>query len=73
MLDAEYYRLNSKGKRVYNGYKTWQHLHRRQPPAARRPLEALPGQAGALRGVLRATDTANNVSKPVKKRFEIVG
>jgi len=22
-LDGEYYRFNSKGKRVYNGYKTW--------------------------------------------------
>lgn len=22
-LDAEYYRFNAKGKRVYNGYKTW--------------------------------------------------
>jgi plastocyanin len=70
-LDAEYYRLNSKGKRVYNGYKTWKafigvnHL----TLAARwKHFRARPGR---YETVLRATDSSANVSKPVKKRFTI--
>lgn len=72
-LDAEYYRFNSRGKRVYNGYKTWisfigiNHL----TLAARwKHFRAKPG---SYETVLRATDTSENVSKPVKKRFTIVG
>jgi plastocyanin len=72
-LDAEYYRLNSKGKRVYNGYKVWDafigvnHL----TLAARwKHFRAKPGR---YQVVLRATDASENVSKPVKKAFTISG
>jgi plastocyanin len=72
-LDGEYYRFNSKGKRVYNGYKTWDafigvnHL----TLAARwKHFRAKPGR---YQVVLRATDTSENVSKPVKKTFTIAG
>lgn len=73
MLDAEYYRLNWKGKRVYNGYKTWRTfigVNHVKLAARWKHFRARPGRYEV---VLRATDTANNVSKPVKKRFEILG
>jgi plastocyanin len=70
-LDGEYYRFNSKGKRVYNGFKTWDtfigvnHL----TLAARwKHFRAKPGR---YQVVLRATDSSENVSKPVKKTFTI--
>jgi plastocyanin len=72
VLDAEYYRFNSKGKRVYNGYKTWNTfigVNHVKLGARWKHFRAKPGRYEV---VLRATDTANNVSKPVKKRFEIV-
>ena len=72
-LDAEYYRLNSKGKRVYNGYKTWNAfigINRFALAARWRHFRAKPGR---YKVVLRATDTAENVSKPVTERFAIVG
>ena len=73
VLDAEYYRLNSKGKRVYNGYRTWNTfigVNHVKLGARWKHFRAKPGRYEV---VLRATDTSNNVSKPVKKRFEIVG
>lgn len=72
-LDAEYYRLNSKGRRVYNGYKTWQAfigINHLRLGARWRHFRARPGRYEA---VLRATDQSANVSKPVKKRFTIAG
>lgn len=72
-LDAEYYRFNSKGKRVYNGYKTWDAfigVNHLTLGARWAHFRAKPGRYEA---VLRATDTADNVSKPVKKRFTILG
>jgi plastocyanin len=72
MLDAEYYRFNSRGKRVYNGYKTWQTfigVNHLKLGARSKHFRARPGRYEV---VLRATDTANNVSKSIKKRFEIV-
>jgi plastocyanin len=72
-LDAEYYRYNSKGKRVYNGFKTWtafigvNHL---KLGARWKHFRARPGRYLA---VLRATDEAENSSKPVRKRFTIAG
>ena len=72
-LDAEYYRFNSKGKRVYNGYETWKTfigINRVALAARGKHFRARPGRYEA---VLRATDTAANVSKPVKKRFTILG
>jgi plastocyanin len=72
-LDAEYYRLNSKGRRVYSGYKTWDAfigINHLTLAARWKHFRAKPGRYEA---VLRATDTAENVSKPVKKRFTITG
>lgn len=72
-LDAEYYRLNSKGRRVYNGYKTWDTfigINRLKLGARWKHFRARPGRYEA---VLRATDTSANVSKPVKKHFTIAG
>jgi plastocyanin len=72
-LDAEYYRFSSKGKRVYNGYQTWKTfigINRVALGARWKHFRAEPGRYEA---VLRATDSAENVSKPVKKRFMILG
>jgi plastocyanin len=71
-LDAEYYRLNSKGKRTYSGYKVWNTfigINHLTLAARWKHFKARPGRYEV---VLRATDTAANVSKPVKKRFEIL-
>ena len=72
LLDAEYYRFNSKGRRVYNGYRTWDTfigINHLRLGARWKHFRAKPGRYEA---VLRATDSANNVSKPVRKRFEIL-
>lgn len=72
-LDAEYYRLNSRGKRTYSGYKVWETfigINHLTLAARWKHFKARPGRYEV---VLRATDTANNVSKPVTKRFEIAG
>ncbi len=72
-LDSEYYRFNSKGRRVYNGFKTWpafigvNHL---RLGARWKHFRARPGRYLA---VLRATDEAANESKPLRRRFTIVG
>jgi plastocyanin len=71
-LDVEYYRLNSKGRRVYNGYKTWTTfigINHLKLATRWKHFRAKPGRYEA---VLRATDTAQNVSKPVTKRFTII-
>jgi plastocyanin len=71
-LDAEYYRLNSKSRRVYNGYKTWTTfigINHLKLAARWKHFRAKPGRYEA---VLRTTDTAQNVSKPVTKRFTII-
>ena len=73
LLDAEYYRLNSKGRRVYNGYKTWEifiGINNLKLAARWKHFRARPGRYEV---VLRAVDTAQNVSKPVTKRFTILG
>jgi len=72
-LDAEYYRFNSKSKRVYNGFKAWgafigiNHL---RLGARWKHFRARPGRYLA---VLRASDEAANESKPLRVRFTIVG
>lgn len=71
-LDAEYYRFNSKGRRVYNGYRTWDAfigINHVKLAARSKHFRAKPGRYEV---VLRTTDTSNNVAKPVKKRFEIL-
>jgi plastocyanin len=72
-LDAEYYRFNSKGKRVYNGYKTWDTFIGVNHVALGARWKHFRAKPGRYEAVLRATDTAENVSKPVKKRFTIAG
>ncbi|MBS1862206.1 MAG: hypothetical protein JSS68_10905 [Actinobacteria bacterium] len=72
-LDAEYYRLNSKGQRVYNGYKVWKTftgINHFQLGGRWKHFRARPGRYLA---VLRATDTSANTSKPVTKAFTISG
>lgn len=70
-LDAEYYRLNSKGKRVYNGFKTWDTFIGVNHFALGARWKHFRAKPGRYEAVLRATDTSENVSKPVKKRFTI--
>jgi plastocyanin len=72
-LDAEYYRFNAKGKRVYNGYKTWSTFIGINHVALGARWKHFRAKPGRYEAVLRATDTAENVSKPVKKRFTIAG
>jgi plastocyanin len=70
-LDAEYYRINSKGRRVYNGFATWKTFiginHLRLAARGRH----FKGRPGRYRAVLRASDEAANESKPVTKSFTI--
>jgi hypothetical protein len=72
-LDAEYYRLDSKGHRVYNGYHEWPTyigINRFRLAARWKHFKARPGNYVA---VLRASDEANNTAKPLEKRFTILG
>ncbi len=72
-LDAEYYRLDSKGHRVYNGYHEWSTflgINHLRLAARWKHFKARPGRYVA---VLRATDESNNTSKPVTKGFTILG
>jgi plastocyanin len=72
-LDAEYYRVNSKGRRIFTGYATWKaHIGIDHLALAARGkhFKARPGR---YRAVLRATDLAANESKPVTKAFTIAG
>ncbi len=72
-LEAEYFRLNSKGHRVYNGYQEWGTyvgINRFRVAARSKHFKARPGRYLA---VLRATDEANNTSKPLTKAFTIAG
>jgi plastocyanin len=70
-LDAEYYRINSKGHRVYNGFATWKSFiginHLRLAARGKH----FKGRPGRYRAVLRASDEAANESKPVTKSFTI--
>lgn len=70
-LDAEYYRFNSKGKRVYNGFESWKAfigVNHLRLGARSKHFRARPGRYLA---VLRATDEAANESKPLRRRFAI--
>jgi len=72
-LDAEYYRFNSKGKRVYNGFDRWKTfigINHLRLGARWKHFRARPGRYLA---VLRASDEAANESKPLRKRFTISG
>jgi plastocyanin len=72
-LEAEYYRLRPKGGRKFNGYAEWKAfigVNRFFLGARGKHFKARPGRYLA---VLRTTDLAANRSKPVRKRFEIVG
>ena len=66
-LDAEYYRLDSKGHRVYNGYREWStflDINTIRVASRWKHFKACPGRYVA---VLRATDESNNTSKPVTR------
>lgn len=70
-LDAEYYRFNSKGRRVYNGFQTWKAfigINRLRLGVRGKHFRARPGRYLA---VLRATDEAANESKPLRRRFTL--
>ena len=72
-LDAEYYRLDSKGRRVYNGYREWDTyigINQIRLAARWKHFKARPGRYVA---VLRTTDESSNTSKPLTKPFEILG
>jgi plastocyanin len=72
-LDAEYYRLDAKGKRTYSGYETWKTfigINHLRLGARWKHFRARPGRYLA---VLRATDEAANESKSLRKRFTISG
>jgi plastocyanin len=72
-LDAEYYRLGPKGKRVFNGYDSWRTfigINHLRLGARWEHFRARPGRYLA---VLRASDEAANESKPLRKRFTISG
>ncbi len=72
-FEAEYYRIDSKGHRVYNGYQEWPTyigINRFRLAAKSKHFKARPGRYVA---VLRATDEANNTSKPLTKSFTIEG
>jgi plastocyanin len=72
-LDGEYYRLNSKGRRVHNGYETWKTFIGINHLTLGRRWRHFRARPGRYEVVLRASDEAANESKPVRKRFEIVG
>ncbi len=72
-LDAEYYRVDHKGGRSYNGYHEWHTflgINSLRLAARWTHFKARPGRYVA---VLRATDESANTSKPVTKAFEILG
>jgi plastocyanin len=72
-LEAEYFRLDSKGRRVYNGYQEWDTyvgINYFRLGARSKHFKARPGRYVA---VLRATDESNNTTKPLTKSFTIEG
>lgn len=72
-LEAEYYRLQPKGRLRFNGYAEWRALagvNRIALGARGAHFKARPGRYVA---VLHATDLAANASKPVRRRFTILG
>jgi plastocyanin len=72
-LEAEYYRLRPKGGRRFNGYATWTAfigINRFSLGARGKHFKARPGRYAVI---LRTKDLSANVSKPVRKRFAIVG
>ncbi|MFT3866191.1 MAG: hypothetical protein QM729_18155 [Solirubrobacterales bacterium] len=73
ILDAEYYRLDSKGRRVYNGYHEWRSYVGINHVRLAKRWKHFKARPGRYVAVLRATDEDNNTSKPVTKAFTILG
>jgi plastocyanin len=71
-LDAEYYRFNSKGRKVFNGYKTWGAFVGINHFALGGQGKHFKARPGSYVAILQATDEANNSSKVVKKRFRVL-
>jgi plastocyanin len=71
-LDGEYYRLRPGGGRSYSGYQVWKTFiginHFRVGSRA----EHFRPRPGRYEVVLRETDLAANVSRPLRKRFSIL-
>jgi plastocyanin len=70
-LDVEYYRFNSKSKRIFNGFETRKvfiGINHLRLGARSKHFRARPGRYLA---VLRASDEAANESKPLRRRFAI--
>lgn len=69
--DADIYRYDRKGKRRYRGYTSWRtHIGYNSVRFGRKAKHFRP-KPGHYIAVVRATDDANNSSKPQKLRFEI--
>lgn len=72
VLDAEYYRLNPKGKRTYAGFKTWRTFIGINRVRIGARWKRFAARSGRYEMVLRVVDRAEKVSRPVRKRFEIL-
>jgi plastocyanin len=71
-LDVEYYRFNSRGRRVFNGFETRKvfiGINHLRLGARSKHFRARPGRYLA---VLRASDGAANESKPLRRRFTMI-
>jgi plastocyanin len=71
-LDAEYYRLRPGGKRTYSGYAVWKTFIGINHIGLGRRGKHFKARPARYEVVLRATDLAANVSKPLRKRFTIL-
>ncbi len=71
-LDVEYYRFNSKGKRIFNGYGTWKSFIGSNQLMLGGSAKHFKSRPGRYIAVLQASDQANNESKVVKKGFTIL-
>jgi plastocyanin len=71
-LDAEYYRFDSKGRRVFNGYQTWKAFIGTNHLMLAARGKHFKGRPGRYVAVLQTTDESNNESQVVKKGFTIL-
>ena len=73
-LDAEYYRINSRGQARLQRLRDLEGVHRHQPPDARRAGQALQGPAGPLpRGAAGHRPSREQVEAGDARRFTIAG
>jgi plastocyanin len=72
-LEAQYYRLKPGGGRAYAGFARWKTRAGVNHLKLGARWKRFPAQAGSYETVLRASDGSANESKPVSRRFAIVG